>query len=61
MATIVYRCPATGLLAQGWFADDEPVHSGETYEAVTCLACKRVHLVNRASGKVLGDLDYGRS
>jgi hypothetical protein len=25
------------------------------YEAVTCLACKRIHLANPTTGKVLGD------
>jgi hypothetical protein len=46
----VYRCPATGLKVQGHVVDDL---IDTTYEAVTCTACGRVHLVNPKSGKVL--------
>ena len=52
MITFVYRCPHTGLNVQGWAADnvaDEP----ETYDAMTCTACGRVHFVNQATRKVL--------
>jgi hypothetical protein len=52
MATRVFLCPNTGQRVQGWFA-----HNGsdsETYEAVTCLACRQVHMVNPKTGKVLG-------
>ena len=55
MATFLYRCPSTGLRVQGWLADDPAEHSDESYEAVTCLACSRVHLVNPKSGKVIGE------
>jgi hypothetical protein len=46
----VYRCPATGLKVQGHVVDDL---IDTIYEAVTCTACGRVHLVNPKSGKVL--------
>ena len=52
MPTLLFRCPTTGRNVQAWLADDAPAGSGETYELVTCLV--RVHLVNRATGKVLG-------
>ena len=55
MAPIMFRCPATGLSVQGWLADDASVTEGEVYETVTCLACTRLHLINRATGRVLGD------
>jgi hypothetical protein len=55
MAPIMFRCPATGLSVQGWLADDPSVTEGEVYETVTCLACTRLHLINRATGRVLGD------
>ena len=29
-------------------------HEDKRYEAVSCLACKRVHLVNPKTGKVMG-------
>jgi hypothetical protein len=55
MAPIMFRCPATRLSVQGWLADDPSVGEGEVYETVTCLACTRLHLINRATGRVLGD------
>jgi hypothetical protein len=39
---------------QGWFSDNGSEDGGETYEGVTCLACKQVHMVNPRTGKVLG-------
>jgi hypothetical protein len=54
MIPVIYRCPTTGLKVQGWFADEAPVDVGDHYEPVACLACPRVHLVNRSTGKVLG-------
>jgi hypothetical protein len=54
MATLVYRCPITGMNVQGWFADEPSVNDGEVYETVTCIACTRTHLVNRSTGRMLG-------
>jgi hypothetical protein len=54
MATVLYRCPDTGLNVQGWLADDGAANEGEIYETMTCPACTRVHLVNPATGRVLG-------
>jgi hypothetical protein len=54
MIPFVYRCPATGLNVHGLFADEVPPKESDTYEAVTCLACTRVHLVNRSTGKIIG-------
>jgi hypothetical protein len=39
---------------QGWSADDASEGEGETYETVTCIACGQIHLVEQATGKVLG-------
>jgi hypothetical protein len=52
MASFAYRCPHTGLHVQAWTdgADDDD----QTYEAVTCTACQRVHLVNAKTGKLIG-------
>jgi len=55
MATRVFLCPSTGDRVQGWFADNGS--DSETYEAVTCLACRQVHMVNPKTGKVLGALN----
>jgi hypothetical protein len=53
MATLIYRCPATGHNVQGWVADDPTASDPGVYETVTCIACTRVHLVNPTTGKVL--------
>jgi hypothetical protein len=50
MIPVVYRCPTTGLSIDQWC---EPADKPDTYEAVTCRACNRVHLVNLTSGRVL--------
>jgi len=54
MATILYRCPNTGLQVQGWFADNGSANGNVTYEAVSCTACRQLHLVNPMTGKTLG-------
>jgi hypothetical protein len=52
MATFLYRRPDTGFNVQGFTADDRG--EDQTYLPVQCTICTRVHLVNPASGKVLG-------
>jgi hypothetical protein len=47
------RCPSTGFDIQHE-SDNDPDVSENEYEAVTCLACTKIHLVNRKTGKVLG-------
>jgi hypothetical protein len=39
---------------QGWSAEEIPADS-EIYLTMECLACRRVHLVNPATGKVMGN------
>jgi hypothetical protein len=51
MPPFLYRCPATGFRVQGFIAEELPA---DTYEAVACTACQRVHIVNPTTGKVLG-------
>jgi len=56
MPPFLYRCPNTSNKVQGYIADevqDDP----NSYEPITCLACRQVHFVNPATGKVLGDAD----
>jgi hypothetical protein len=53
MAPFLYRCPNTGLDVQG-FTVEEVRDDAETFEAVICTACSRVHLVNPKTGRVLG-------
>ena len=41
---------------QHWLDDDQDGPENE-YEVITCLACTRLHLVNRKTGKLLGQDD----
>ena len=53
MATFLYRCPKTRLRVQGWVADELIEADKQSYEAMNCLACGGVHLVNPISGKMI--------
>jgi len=55
MAPFLYRCPRTGQNVQGWIADDPGEPDDDAYEAMQCIACSRIHMVNPASGRVLGE------
>jgi hypothetical protein len=48
-----------GLRVQGFSADDVAGDT-HTYEPVVCTACKQTHLVNPATGIVLG-ADIGQA
>jgi hypothetical protein len=56
MAPVIFKCPVTSENVQRWLADD-PNAPNDEYEAVTCPACVRVHLLNRKTGKLLGQDD----
>ena len=49
---ILFRCPATGLRVQGQVEAEPPADGSVRYEPVTCIACRQVHLVNVASGRL---------
>ncbi len=55
MVTFVYCCPNTGFRVQGYSpeqaSDSDPNH----FEAVTCVMCRQVHLVNPTTSKVVGE------
>ncbi|MGN6748449.1 MAG: hypothetical protein ACTHJS_07630 [Xanthobacteraceae bacterium] len=55
MATFLYRCTKTGLRVQGWVLDEPRQADKQNYEAVNCLACGGVHLVNPVSGKTINE------
>jgi len=54
MGAISFRCPNTGFRVHAWF-EDEDSDGNQKYEALTCTACQRVHLVNPKSGRVIGN------
>jgi hypothetical protein len=49
------HCPNTGYRIQGFIAEEAPGQG--VYHPIECLACKRVHLVNPATGEVAGESD----
>jgi hypothetical protein len=56
MATLIYRCPNTGMNVQGWFADEVAAKADEhAFVSTSCTACAHTHLVNPRTGKVIGD------
>jgi hypothetical protein len=55
MAKLIFRCAGTGLNVQVWLTDEAPAVYDDSYAAVTCPACARLHLVNKITGKMLGD------
>ena len=58
MAKLIFRCVQTGMNVQVWLPDEGPTDhadAADSYEAVTCPACTRIHLVNTTTGKMLGD------
>jgi hypothetical protein len=55
MATFLFRCPNKNLRVSGWTVDDPSDDS--TYAPVQCVACRQLHYVNPATGKVLGSTD----
>jgi hypothetical protein len=54
MAPVLFRCTNTGFRVQAYLpeqtSDDENL-----YVPVDCLVCKQVHLINSATGEVLGE------
>lgn len=55
LAAFTYRCPNTGKNVQGWTAEAIPEDPAEIYVSTQCPACSRVHLIDPATGRVLGD------
>ena len=49
----LYQCPTLGLRVQGWAEDAGAEDGADAYEAVTCSACARMHLVNPKTGRTL--------
>jgi predicted RNA-binding Zn-ribbon protein involved in translation (DUF1610 family) len=54
MPAFIYKCPNTGFRVQGWLAEMVPPDEGQTYETIECVACGRMHLINRSTGRTLG-------
>jgi hypothetical protein len=57
MSNFLFTCPSTNLNVQHWRDEDDEDAPDNEYEAVTCKACARLHLINRKTEKVLGQED----
>ncbi len=56
MENLVFRCTETGSDVQLRVSDlPSPADRRDSYEAVSCPACGRMHLVNRRTGRTLSD------
>jgi hypothetical protein len=56
MAHFIFRCPSTNLNVQHE-TDDDPDISENEYVGIMCPACTKMHLLNRKTGKLLGEDD----
>ena len=54
MPPFLFICPNTGFRVQGFASEQTSDDSGERFEAIECILCKRVHLVFPAIGEILG-------
>jgi hypothetical protein len=55
MAHFIFKCPITGMNVH-WQAEEiTPEEPQCSYETVVCQACSRLHFINRATGKLLGE------
>jgi hypothetical protein len=53
MAPFLYICPNTGFRVQA-YAPEQTSDGEDTYQAIKCLMCTQLHLVNLTTGHVLG-------
>jgi hypothetical protein len=57
MKAALFRCPRSGELVRHFIADQPKPGDQHRYDAVRCNACSLPHMINRATGKVLGQKD----
>jgi hypothetical protein len=56
MGSVIFRCPLVGISVQGWIAEDVSTRGvADDFIGIKCAACSQLHLVNAATGKVLGE------
>ena len=52
MPAILYTCPVTGDRVSGWIPAN-PERDDEHFEAIECIACRRIHLIDPKTGKTI--------
>jgi hypothetical protein len=56
MAYVTFKCPDTSMIVQHWLdEDDDDEGWDDAYKVVGCPACAKIHLLNRKTGKLLGE------
>ena len=55
MVKLIFRCTRTGMNVQIEMPETAPTEHPDSYESVTCPACTRIHLINKTTGRTLGD------
>lgn len=55
MAHVTIFCPKTRSNVQVWVAKAQPGECADSYDAVTCPGCGRLHFVNKTTGKTVSD------
>jgi hypothetical protein len=51
----LFRCPITGSGVKGFLIEEAPSDDPNSFNAVSCLDCGRIHLVNFRTGKTVGE------
>jgi len=55
MGKLIFRCARTGMNVQIDVPDAVSTDYPDSYESVICPACTRIHLINKTTGRLLGD------
>jgi hypothetical protein len=55
MTQLIFKCPRTGMNVQHWLEEAEPGERSPVYTSVVCKACTRIHFINSATGRLLGE------
>ncbi len=51
---IIFKCPHTGMNVQHWLTAP-PGEPADSHTAIACPACSKLHFINSATGKLLGE------
>jgi hypothetical protein len=56
----LFRCPITGSGVQGFLIEETPCDDPNSFDAVRCLDCGQIHLVNFRTRKTVGQVPRDR-
>jgi hypothetical protein len=56
----LFRCPITGSGVKGFLIEEAPSDDPNSFNAVSCLDCGKIHLVNFRTGKTVGEAPRDR-